>query len=141
MPCTELQVQMINSFLKEDNLQINRSKESVLKQIGFILCDQQQLVENCLELLDDETRKIKRICTNSARVFWKVPSQTFRGANQKDYVCTEKYCPCKSFSELAKSSKSDILCKHLLVIRIGTALSMIVEQVVSDIAFADLMCD
>jgi hypothetical protein len=143
MSCTELQVEMMNSFLRMANEKsIEPSKESILNQISFILWDHPQLIDNCLGLLDDETKKIRRIkSATSTRVFWKVPSQSFRGSNQKDYTCTEKFCSCKSFFELAKTTRCDILCKHLVAIRIGTALNFVVEQVVNDTLFADMMCD
>ena len=42
---------------------------------------------------------------------------------------------------MARMTTSEVLCKHLLAVRIGSALNMIVEQVVPDNLFADLMCD
>lgn len=143
MSCSELQVTLMNAFLRtaEDGSK-ELPKEAILKQIGFILWDHQPLVENCLELFDDETKRIRRIkSASTTRFFWKVPSQSFRGAQKKDYVCTEKFCSCRSFLELAKSTKSEILCKHLLAIRMGTALGMVVEQVVPDVMFVEMMCD
>jgi SWIM zinc finger len=108
----------------------------------LILWDHDHLLSNCLELLDDDRTEIRRIkSATTSRVFWKVPSQSFRGAQQRDYTCTEKFCSCRSFSEMARTTTSEILCKHLLAVRIGTALNMIVEQVVPDNLFADLMCD
>ena len=142
MSCSDLQVQMMNSFLVDDASRISQAKETILKQLAHILFDQQHLIENCLDLLDDETKQVKRVkSATTTRVFWKVPSQSFRGANQKDYTCTEKFCPCKSFRDLSKSSNGEVLCKHLLVIRIGSALNLIVEQIVTDTMFADMMCD
>ena len=143
MSCTEIQVEMMNSFLRRgDENAKEPSKDSVLNQISFILWDHPQLIDNCLGLLDDETKKIRRIkSATSTRVFWKVPSQSFWGSHQKDYTCTEKFCSCKSFFELAKTTRCEILCKHLVAIRIGTALNFVVEQVVNDTLFADMMCD
>lgn len=139
MPTTEIQTKMLNTFLIEEE---NASKESILKRINFIIGNQSQLIENCMDLLDDSTKQIKRIKSASTeRIFWKVPSQSYRGGLKKDYICTEKYCPCRSFGELAKSNRSDVLCKHLLAIRIGTALKVIIEQVVTDVVFVDMMCE
>lgn len=141
MPCSELQTKMMSTYLKIDSGGNRQSTETVLQQVAFILFDQQPLVENCLDLLDDESKRITRIkSASTSRVFWKVPSQSFRGANQRDYTCTEKFCPCKSYRESAKSVRHDVLCKHLIAIRIGTALNLVVEQIVTDIAFADMMC-
>jgi SWIM zinc finger len=144
MSFSESQVAMVNTFLRKTSIEESneRSKESVLHQISFILWDHDHLLSNCLELLDDDRTEIRRIkSATTSRVFWKVPSQSFRGAQQRDYTCTEKFCSCRSFSEMARTTTSEILCKHLLAVRIGTALNMIVEQVVPDNLFADLMCD
>lgn len=142
MPCSELQTEMMSSYLHVDSYGAHPSKETVLKQVTFILYDQQPLVENSLDLLDDETKRITRIkSASTSRVFWKVPSQSFRGSNQKDYICTEKFCPCKSYRDLAKLGRHDVLCKHLIAIRIGTALQLVIEQIVTDKVFADMMCD
>jgi predicted nucleic acid-binding Zn finger protein len=142
MPCSEQQINMVNLFLKEVTNRPHDTKESIIKQVDFILYDQSHLIENCLEILDDHSKQIKRIkSANTIRCFWKVPSHAFKGAYQKDYTCTEKYCTCKSFTELAKISRQSVLCKHLLAVRIGTALNLIVEQVVQDTVFADMMCN
>ena len=142
MPCSELQIEMMSSYLRTESYGAHQSKETVLKQVTFILFDQQPLVENCLDLLDDETKRITRIkSASTSRVFWKVPSQSSRGSNQKDYICTEKFCPCKSYRDLARLGRHDVLCKHLIAIRIGTALQLVIEQIVTDKVFADMMCD
>mmetsp|Transcript_2748 Transcript_2748/g.2879 ORF Transcript_2748/g.2879 Transcript_2748/m.2879 type:complete len:143 (+) Transcript_2748:71-499(+) len=142
MPCSEQQIQMMNYFLKEVKSGSHHTKESIIKQIDFILYDQSGLIENCMEILDDQSKQIKRIKSASTiRCFWKVPSHAFKGAYQRDYTCTEKYCTCKSFYELAKTSREFVLCKHLLAVRIGTALNLIVESVVKDELFADMMCN
>jgi predicted nucleic acid-binding Zn finger protein len=142
MPCSALQMEMMNSFLLKDGNKKDDVKETVLSQINFILNDQPHIIENCLDLLDDPTKQIKLIkSATTSRRFWKVPSHSFRGAYQKDYICTEKFCPCKSYFELAKITRDEILCKHLMAIRIGTALNVINEQVVIDSVFADMMCD
>ena len=122
------------------------AREHVFRAVQFMLHDHSQLVESGIDVLGNETQPIRRVVSaSSGRAFWKVPStntshnQHSRGGG--DYVCTLTYCSCKSFSDQAKALSADqyILCKHLLAVRMGTALNVIESATVSDAAFADSM--
>ena len=52
------------------------------------------------------------------------------------------YCPCRNFYDLAKSTSSKVLCKHLLAIRIGTAFGGLVKtNVVNDLNFVNILTE
>ena len=137
------------SIENNDPMCTEEQKLRLLQAIHFIMHDQLMLVESSIDVLDNvhhghPIRKI--ISASSGREFWKVsstfPSNRSHGTFAKNhYVCTSTYCSCKSFAEQAKVFYDDgVLCKHLLAVRIGTALNLIVDEVVDDAIFVEMMC-
>ena len=128
------------------------ARAHVFRAVNFMLHDHSQLVESGIDVLGSDAQPIRKIVSASTgRAFWKVPStntthnqhnrRSSGGGSGGAYVCTTTFCTCKSFAEQAKALSADqhILCKHLLAVRLGTALNVVECATVSDAAFADSM--
>ena len=161
MPLSCAQMELMDVILMDAEHRKQKSIESnipmcteeqklrLLQAIHFIMHDQLMLVESSIDVLDNvhhghPIRKV--ISASSGREFWKV-SSTFTSNRshstfaKNHYVCTTTYCSCKRFAEQAKVFCNDgLLCKHLLAVRIGTALNLILEEVVDDAIFVEMMC-
>lgn len=138
MPCSHSQLELLDALLYGHP----SSKENVLKKVSFILHDQLNLIESSLDLLDECSFITRVVCRSSGRMFWKVPSSQQRNrsvSGDKDYLCLEAFCPCRSFGEQARTlpTTMPIMCKHLLAVRIATACSMVKSEEVSESTFVE----
>lgn len=152
MSFSDLQVKLMDSFLCDEaiassNISLDDdNKAKLLQKFHFILNDHPLMITSCLEMLDDSTVSIRKlISSSSSRVFWKVPSfsktSRFKSGTKHDYLCTTRFCECKNFLEQSKLCYNNVLCKHLVTIRIATALKLVQQEIVTDTKFIELMCE
>lgn len=125
------------------------SSDHVLRFARFVLFDQLKVLEGALDVLDrpgrvqrfdsvvpcdaaqaqgsnNSTMKGKSVL---ARSFWKVPNSDARAghASPSTYTCTETGCTCVRYCELARAADAGLtpMCKHLLAVRLATALGLV----------------
>lgn len=109
---------------------------NVLQRFQFVMCKQPKLMENAIEILDNyDTRTLP--CFQSATI----PSRFFYIVQGKDddYICLPNYCPCRSFFERARRTTGEVRCKHLVAIRLFTALGLVDIKVLPDAQFVEKM--
>ena len=125
------------------------SSDDVLRFARFVLFDQLKVLEGALDVLDRPGR-VQRFdsvvpCDSAqaqgnnnstmkgkslvARSFWKVPNSDSRAghATTSTYTCTETGCTCVRYCELARAADAGLtpMCKHLLAVRLATALGLV----------------
>ena len=134
---SEAQFELLDSL--ESKYAVEKGTEvEVLKGLNFILFDNRKLLEAAVEILgeDGQSGGVKEFISNSCgRKCWKV-----RGSHDKEYTCLRSFCSCPSFLMQAKQAAGDVMCKHLLAMRVAAMIGMIESEEVSDERFVDLMC-
>ena len=137
---SETQVGLLEEFLDRDRRW--ESADDVLRLARFILHDQLKVLESALTVLD---RKERVQCFDAiatahngarsdlgagdkdvvARSYWSVPDSRTGHANP--YTCTEVGCTCMSYCDLARAADGGLtpMCKHLLAVRLATALGLV----------------
>jgi hypothetical protein len=110
------------------------STDHILRLASFYLHDQRKVLEGALDVLDGQERiqcfAFQPEC-GRRRCFWKVPVSTGKSAA---YTCVEYGCDCHRYIEMAKSNdvEHEPMCKHLIAVRVGTALGLVDVTFVSD---------
>ena len=148
-----------SSFRRSDPLK-HPNVDAVLKAARFALWDQPKLVDSAVDLLDsikanDTTiRCYISVSSSNAvpgggggggpsfvlrRKCWRVPGSD-KGT---EYTCLTHYCPCPTYTEMAKCVQEGrtAVCKHLVAIRIATALSLVTNSVLSEEQYVAKMCE
>ena len=126
---SEAQATFLGGFL--DRNSVWEGADEVLRLSRFYLHDQLKVLEDALHLLDGkETIKCFDSCVENgfiARSYWKVPSSKNSIHYNESYMCMETGCTCRSYHELARAADASLtpMCKHLLAVRLGTALGVI----------------
>ena len=114
-------------------------REELLRMCRFYLYDQLKVLESAVDIVDGPfvsggvTSKVRCCHSHSgARSFWMVPGS--RGA---EYTCVSGGCTCQSYLEMSKSAgvNVEVMCKHLIAIRLATALDMVAHETLSDESF------
>jgi len=123
------------------------SCDAVLKVARFALWDHPKLVDSAVDLLDsiraNETtiRCYVSVCGASVRrKCWRVPGSD-KGT---EYTCLLHYCPCPTYTDMAKhvsGGSSTAMCKHLVAIRIASALALVQVSVLGEEQFVAKMCE
>lgn len=135
---SEQQVNLINLLCNDAEFS-SFDEESVLKRFGFILYDNMKLLESALDILDGDSDSIVKFKNDaSGRIVWKV-----RGSQGKEYSCLKNYCSCPSYLNQVRHDplSSSNICKHIIGVKIGTALNKVNERIVNNDKFIELMCD
>mmetsp|Transcript_71722 Transcript_71722/g.140887 ORF Transcript_71722/g.140887 Transcript_71722/m.140887 type:complete len:156 (-) Transcript_71722:358-825(-) len=110
----------------------------ILKGLSFILFDHRKLLESAVEMLGDDGQStgVKEYVSNSCgRKFWKV-----RGSQDREYTCLRSFCSCQSYLIQTKQATTDVICKHLLAIKIADMMGLVEKEEVTDEKFVELMC-
>lgn len=136
------QLQYHGDILKDPNF------DNVLNFMRFALCDQTKLLDSAVDLLDNikgndtviqcyhsnpvSNSTIKRKC-------WRIPGSD-KGT---EYTCLLNYCPCANFTEMTKCASEGrvVMCKHLVAIRIATAMNLVSNETLNDDQFVGKMCE
>ena len=125
--------------------------DAVLQLTRFATWDQPKLLEAAVDLLDsiksNETSIRCYVSSGAAgtpqakvrRKCWRVPG-TEKGT---EYACLLHYCPCDAYVTLAAgvSEGRTAMCKHLLAIRIATALSQTSHVALAEEQFVNKMLE
>ena len=109
-----------------------------MKGLSFILFDHRKLLESAVEMLGDDGQStgVKEYVSNSCgRKFWKV-----RGSQDREYTCLRSFCSCQSYLIQTKQATTDVICKHLLAIKIADMMGLVEKEEVTDEKFVELMC-
>jgi predicted nucleic acid-binding Zn finger protein len=133
---SEQQVSLINILCKNTE---NLEADVVLKRFGFVLYDNIKLLESSLDILDGDNESIIKYKNDSSgRIVWKV-----RGSQGREYTCLNNFCSCPSYLNQVRHDplSSSTICKHILGIKLGTALSKVNERSVNNDKFIELLCD
>jgi predicted nucleic acid-binding Zn finger protein len=71
-----------------------------------------------------------------------ITTTAYSGSQNNEYVCLDKYCSCPSYFNQVKlvQGKVEVLCKHLLAIRVALMLKRFESEYVSDELFVELLC-
>jgi predicted nucleic acid-binding Zn finger protein len=136
---SEQQVSLINLLCINNVENFPIEEDAVLKRFGFVLYDNIKLLESSLDILDGDKDSIVRYKNEiSGRVVWKV-----RGSQGKEYTCMNNFCSCPSFLNQVRHDplSSSTICKHILGIKLGTALNRVNERSVNNDKFIELLCD
>ncbi len=76
---------------------------------------------------------------DSSRKFWKVA-----GSNNNEYFCLYNFCSCPHYMQMVKSASIDKstchVCKHMIAVRLASALKLIDKHSVSLEVFMQHMC-
>lgn len=126
---TQNQIDLFDSVIESGVTDI----ETILRCGNFIFYDDRKIFELSLEVLDENKliRYVKTAC--GSRSFCLV-----KDSNEKNYLCFQKYCSCRSFVDLVKKNNrfnfnneifSVEICKHLLAIKIAKALNLLEVEV------------
>ena len=130
------QVEYMDSLLDAETVY---DREELLRMCRFYLYDQLKVLESAVDIVDSPfvsgtgasvVSKVRCYRSqSSARSFWIVPGS--RGA---EYTCVSGGCTCQSYLEMSKSAgvNIEVMCKHLIAIRLATALDMVVHETLSD---------
>ena len=135
------QKELCDKFL--DSTKTWENSDHVLRLACFYLHDQRKVLEGALEVLDGQERiqcfAFQPEC-GRRRCFWRVPGATGKSAA---YTCVEYGCDCHRYIELAKSSdvEHEPMCKHLIAVRVGTALGLIDVTLLSDEDFVKRLAE
>ena len=147
MLLTDIQNDLLNRILDEyaqniidESLQHQQSIESVnflLKNLAFLLFDHRRILESAVDILDESEQFIHHYGTTSLpqRHFW-----TVKGSQGNEYICLQNFCPCPYFLQHARMRPGRTFCKHLLAIRIYSAMYKDNIIILSDEQFALVMC-
>ena len=111
-----------------------------------ILHDNKKLLEDSIDLVDSFRTGASLLryfeCekpptdSKSRRIFAKV-----KGSRPgTEYLCLARYCSCPSFANKARQTSSSVICKHLLALKIGVALKIIIPQQLPIEKFMEYMC-
>lgn len=119
--------------------------DKVLKIAQFALHDLPKLMESAVDLLDSikANQTIIRCYASQGpggrRKCWRMPGSD-KGT---EYTCMLHYCPCPTYTELAGrvTEGRTVMCKHLVAIRLATALGIVNESVLGDEQFVAKMCE
>ena len=135
---SETQIKLIQNLIENKSTDNNNNESNILKSLNFILYDNHKILDSALDLMDDtdnnNNKIIKYKSSSSSRVFWKV-----NGSQGNQYLCFEKFCPCQSFLQQARQTSENIYCKHILSIKIGSLFDKIIEEVVDDNVFVEML--
>ncbi len=127
------QMEHMNSLLDAEMVY---EPDELLRACRFFLYDQIKVLESAVEIVDGpyvSERNVSKIrcirSRSSSRSFWIVPGS--RGA---EYTCTSCGCTCQNFLELSKSAgvNVEVMCKHLIAIRLATALDGVINETLKD---------
>jgi predicted nucleic acid-binding Zn finger protein len=107
--------------------------DEILSDAYFIFYDQVKFLESALEILDQSEEQhqsaVKTICHDmSTRKYWKVT-----GFHDAEYLCFGRSCTCPFYMNTLRSSNSNrmqpvglqVVCKHLIAVRLATSLHKI----------------
>eukprot|EP01041_Mallomonas_annulata_P001369 gene1369-2642_t len=133
---TDIQLSLLAAISKtfqknSHNTESSIKETDIMNSLIFCLHDNVKLLENAVDVLDcGFVREIT--CRPSKRSCWKVS-----GSKGKEYTCLRDYCPCRSFFEQARLHSNDVMCKHLLAMRIAGPLGKLhIEEVSEDVFLA-----
>lgn len=123
----------------------NPNLDKILTIASFALWDQKILMDSAVELLDSIKANQTTIrCYASQgpggrRKCWRMPGSD-KGT---EYTCMLHYCPCPMYTDMAGrvAEGRTVMCKHLVAIRIATALGIVSESVLGDEQFVAKMCE
>jgi hypothetical protein len=93
-----------------------RTKEELMRSVYYLLNDDhlvpKALYDKILAVVDAGVVQVQTGAgTRKERLCWRVPSSR-EGGNP--YICFEKFCPCRSYGELALKGEympTQIMCK------------------------------
>ena len=134
---TEAQIELIDGLCKKyDN--DKASEGEILKSVSFVLYDHRKLLESAVEMMGEDAQScgVKQFASNSCgRRCWKV-----KGSHDKDYTCLKNFCSCPSYSMQARQTNNEVICKHLLAIKLASMLGWIETELISDERFVEILC-
>jgi predicted nucleic acid-binding Zn finger protein len=111
-------------------------EKHILASCAFIMNDNRKLLEASLDIIDDHPTPVTAyVCGTYGKKCW-----TVKGSQGREYICLQEFCNCSHFLQQARHTTERIECKHLVCIRIATALRRVVEQEVSVEKFISVMC-
>ena len=109
----------------------------VLHVMNFALHDNRRLLDSAVDIIDDHDFPVKQYCCDaSGRSFYKV-----QGSQGREYICLGEYCNCASFLQTARQLQKNVICKHLLCVKISLALGKVVVHSITEEMFVDMLCE
>jgi predicted nucleic acid-binding Zn finger protein len=122
---------------QQQQIDAGTATSHVLHCMNFIFHDNRRLLEAAVDIIDDFESPVRKYhCEASGRCLHKV-----QGAQGREYICLGDYCSCANFLQTSRHLQKNVICKHLLCIRLATALGKVTVQDITVEKFVAMLCE
>ena len=148
--------------IADEACQNHLTPEELIQSFSFLLIPRfNGLLQASLELIDSygtehfslqliTTQPIITASTLPSRFFWRIPPENqFHHSHQNaaaaiksnNMIVLQHYCPCKLFFDQSRTSLSeDLLCKHLIAVRIAFVMKRYRHIILRESEFLEQIC-